>query len=79
MENRLSDATHARLARIAQARGGDPELLAREAIERFVEYDDWFMGEVEKGLASIDRGDLLTREEVGRRLEDLIRKEQSRV
>jgi predicted transcriptional regulator len=29
--------------------------LAREAIERFADYDDWFVREVEKGLAQIDR------------------------
>jgi predicted transcriptional regulator len=33
-----------------------------------VEYDDWFVREVEKGLAQIERGETLTHEEVGARL-----------
>jgi hypothetical protein len=48
----------------------------QEAIARFVDYDEWFFREVEKGLASADRGDLLTHEEVGTRLEKLIAEKQ---
>lgn len=29
-------------------------MLAQEAIERFVDYDEWFINEVEKGLATAD-------------------------
>ncbi|HXJ97117.1 MAG TPA: hypothetical protein VMT20_30125 [Terriglobia bacterium] len=58
-----------KLARIAAERGRDAEALAREAIERFVNYDEWFIAEVEKGLAQIAQGKLLTHEEVGARIE----------
>jgi len=44
------------------------EELVREAIERLIEYDDWFVREVKKGLAQIDQGRTLTQEEVGARL-----------
>jgi predicted transcriptional regulator len=43
--------------------------LAPEAIERAVDYDDWFLGEIEKGLPQIDRGEVLTHEAVKERLE----------
>ena len=43
-----------KLARTAAERGRDPKALAREAIERFVDYDEWFIREVEKGPAQID-------------------------
>ncbi len=46
----------AKLSRIAATRGRDAEALARESIERFVDYDEWFIDEVEKGLVSGDRG-----------------------
>lgn len=50
-----------------------PELQAKltrlAAIERLVVYDRWFIGEVEKGLAQIERGEVMTHEEVGSRLE----------
>ena len=71
MEVTLSPAVQSRLARLAAERGSDAEVLAREAIERFVDYDDWFANEVEKGLAQIARGEMLTHEEVGTRLQKL--------
>lgn len=78
MEVHLDRDVQAKLARIAADRGSDPEILAREAIERFVEYDEWFVREVEKGLASGDRGELLTHEEMGARIEKLLSEKQSR-
>jgi predicted transcriptional regulator len=38
----------------------------QEAIERFVDYDEWFLREVEKGLAAADRGELIDQEEIGK-------------
>lgn len=69
MEVTLSPDLQARLSRIAQERGTDPQALAREAIERLVDYDDWFVREVEKGLTQIERGETFGHEEVGARLE----------
>ena len=69
MEIHLNPDVQDKLSRIAAARGSNAERLAREAIERFVNYDEWFIREVEKGLAAADRGELLTHEEVGMRLE----------
>ena len=68
MEVTLSTEMQAKLARIAQERGTNPQELAREAIERLVDYDEWFVGEVEKGLAQVERGETLSHEEVGARL-----------
>ncbi len=52
MELNLSVELRNKLARIARGRGVSTEELIREAIERLV-YDDWFVREVEKGLAQI--------------------------
>jgi predicted transcriptional regulator len=68
MEVTLSAELQAKLARMAQERGMDPQKLAREAIERLLDYDDWFVREVEKGLVQIERGQTLTHEDVGERL-----------
>ncbi len=62
----------AKLTRIAAEQGRNTEALVQEAIARFVDYDEWFIREVEKGLASAERGDLLAHEEVGLRQEKLI-------
>ncbi len=68
MEVTLSAEQHAKLARLAQERGTDPQSLVREAIERLLDYDDWFAREVEKGLAQIESGQTLTHDEVSARL-----------
>jgi predicted transcriptional regulator len=68
MEVTLSAELQAKLARVAQERGTDPQDLAREAIERLVDYDVWFVREVEKGLAQVAAGQTLTHDEVGARL-----------
>jgi len=40
-------------------------------------YDQWFISEVEMGLAQIERGDVLTHEQVGARVERLLAEKQS--
>jgi predicted transcriptional regulator len=69
MEVNLPPEVETKLARLANQRGMDAQALARTAIESFVDYDDWFIREVEKGLAQIDRGEVLTHEAVGARIE----------
>jgi predicted transcriptional regulator len=78
MEVSLNPDLEAKLARLAAERGSDAEALAREAIERFVDYDEWFIKEVEKGLEQIARGEVLTHEEVGARLKKSLIEKQSR-
>jgi predicted transcriptional regulator len=74
----LDPAVQAKLQRLAAESGRDAEVLAREAIERFVNYDEWFISEVEKGLAQIDRVEVLNHDQVGSRLEKLLAEKQSR-
>lgn len=78
MEVILSADVQAKLARIAQERGTEPQALAQEAIERLVNYDDWFLTEVDKGLAQIERGETLSHEEVGTRLEQRLTEQTRR-
>ncbi|MGH9430978.1 MAG: CopG family ribbon-helix-helix protein [Terriglobia bacterium] len=77
MEIPLNADVQAKLVRLAAERGRNAEALASEAIERFVDYDQWFIDEVEKGLAQIERGEVLTDEEVGLRIEKLLTEKQS--
>ena len=79
MEVNLTPDTEAKLARLAGESGRDAETLAREAIERLVDYPGWFIAEVEKGLAQVDHGQVLTHEDVGARLEQLLRDKQPRL
>jgi predicted transcriptional regulator len=74
MEVNLSPDLVGKLAQAAGRRGVSAEVLIREAIERAVDYDDWFIREVEKGLAQIDAGQVLTHEAVGARLNEKLSK-----
>jgi predicted transcriptional regulator len=49
----------AKLSRLATHQGRPAETLVQEAVERLVDYDDWFMQEVDKGLAAADRGEFV--------------------
>ena len=69
MEVNLSPDLEGKLARAAGRRGISADVLIREAIERAVDYDDWFIREVEKGLAKIDAGQVLTHNAVRAGLE----------
>jgi predicted transcriptional regulator len=77
MEVHLNPDLQARLTHLAAQQGRDTEALAREAIERLVDYDEWFIREVEKGLTQIEQGKALTHEEVGARMERRLAEKQS--
>ena len=69
MEVNLNPDLQAKLTRLAADRGSDPGALVQEAIERMVDYDEWFLREVEKGMASADRGELIDHEDIGKLIE----------
>ena len=58
MEVQLTPDLQSKLARMAEQQGRDSAALITEAVERQVNYDAWFISEVEKGLAAADRGEL---------------------
>ena len=73
MEVNLNPDLQAKLTRLAADRGSDTGTLVQEAIERFVDYDDWFLREVEKGVAAADRGELIDHEDIGRLIDSRYR------
>jgi predicted transcriptional regulator len=79
MEINLSPELQAKLDRIASQQGRDSVSLVREPVERLVGYDEWFIRQVELGLAQVDRGEVLEHEEVAARMERLITEKQRRV
>lgn len=78
MEVKLTRELQAKLEEAAAQQGRDAESLVQEAVQRLVDYDAWFVREVEKGLAEIERGEVLEHDEVGARLEQLISEKQRR-
>jgi predicted transcriptional regulator len=76
MEIELSPELQAKLERIASQQGRDTKSLVKEAVERLVRYDEWFLRQVEIGLAQADRGESLEDKEVAARMENLIARKQ---
>ena len=70
MEVNLSPELEAKLNRKAAQQGRDSQSLVQEAVERLVSYDEWFIREVERGLAAADRGDFVEHEEIGKLIHD---------
>lgn len=78
MQVNLPPELQAKLDRIAAQQGRAPESLISEAVERLVGYDEWFIRQVEQGLAQVERGQVLEHEEVVARFEDFVREKQRR-
>ena len=78
MQVNLPPELQAKLDRIAAQQGREPESLVNEAVERLIGYDEWFIQQVEKGLAQIERGEVFEHEEVAAKVESLIREKQRR-
>jgi predicted transcriptional regulator len=59
MEVQLTSDQQAKLTRMAAEQGRAAETLVQEAVERLLNYDEWFSLEVDKGLAAADRGEFV--------------------
>jgi predicted transcriptional regulator len=76
MEVHFSADVESKLSQLASRQSTDSEALVIEAVERLVNYDEWFRAEVEAGLAQIERGQTLSHEDVGMRLDAYLAKKQ---
>jgi len=74
MKLRLTAEKEAMLQQIANRTGRSMTELLEEAVDRFLEYNTWFIGEVEKGLAEAHRGEHIAHKEVVARIEALMTK-----
>ena len=74
----LTAELRTKLEEVAAQQGRDAQSPVPEAVERLVDYDSWFVREVEKGLARIEPGEVLEHEEVGARMEKLLSGKQCR-
>jgi predicted transcriptional regulator len=69
MEVHLDPDLQAKLTRLATEQGRDTGALVQEAVERLVDYDEWLLREVEKGLAAADRGQFIEHDEIRKRID----------
>jgi predicted transcriptional regulator len=73
MEISLAPEIEARLAKIASDAGKAANQVVQELVASYVDHDEWFKREVQKGLDSLDGGKSVSHEEVGRRIEHILR------
>ena len=73
MEISLTPDVEAGLAKIAAETGKPADQVVQELVATFVDHDEWFKREVQKGLDSLDSGRFVSHEEVGRRIEHILK------
>jgi predicted transcriptional regulator len=73
MEISLAPELEERLARIAYEAGKAANQVVQELVADYLDHDEWFKREVQKGLASLDSGRFVSHEEVGRQIERILR------
>jgi len=69
----LTPELEARVNAIAERTGRQARELVETAVLRFVDEEAHFLDAVEQGFATLDRGEFVTHEEVGERLERILR------
>jgi len=74
----LTPEREARLNQLAARSGKNTAELVQEAVDRLLDYESWFVQEVEKGLAQAARGELIEHEEVVARIEKRLKEKQPR-
>lgn len=70
MDVPLNPDLQAKLSRLAENLGRASEALVVEAVERMVNYDEWFLREVDKGLEAADRGELVDHADIRKMIDE---------
>jgi predicted transcriptional regulator len=68
----LTPEQETRLAELAARDGRSAEQLVQDALDQFFEADADFIEAVLKGMASLDHGQYVSHEEVGKRIDRLL-------
>ncbi len=59
MEIRVSPELQARVNSVAIQNGSAAEEYVQKLVAYYIYYDEWFVAEVEKGIAAADHGELI--------------------
>ena len=71
MELHLTPEQEAELSKLATRKGRNANKLAQEVIGFYLEHEARFIVAVKRGLESLDRGEYVSHEEVGARIDRL--------
>jgi len=73
MEVHFSPDLQTKLNRVAAENSSDTDAYVQQLVEHYLDHDAWFRQNVKKGLEQLDRGEYLTHEAVGERIERMFR------
>ena len=71
MEVRFTPELQEKLDRVAADSGRGPDEYVRQLVENYLDYDVWFRQKVTASLDQLNRGEFLSHEEVGTRLQKM--------
>ncbi len=71
MEVQFSQDLEAKLNRVAAENHSGPDEYVRQLVEQYLDHDAWFRQRVRSGLGHLDRGEYITHEEMGQRIEQM--------
>jgi predicted transcriptional regulator len=71
MEVHLTREQEAELSRLALRKGRNADELAQEVLRFYLEHEASFIEAAKRGLDSLDRGEYVSHEEVGARIDRL--------
>jgi predicted transcriptional regulator len=71
MEIALTPELEAKLQRLAAQTKRGAEEIVREAVQAYLDHDQWFRNQVQQGLGQLERGEFLSHEDVVNRIERL--------
>jgi predicted transcriptional regulator len=66
---RMESRTLKRIDGLAHALSRSRAWVINQAVERFLDYEEWFVGEVKHALKQVEAGEVLEHSEVVKRLE----------
>ena len=72
MEISLAPELEAKINLIASQTGKGPSQVVQELVANYLDHDQWFRQGVEEGIASLDRGESVSHDEVGRQIKRIL-------
>ena len=73
MEVHFNPEGEAKINRVAAENSSGADEYVQQLVERYLDHEAWFRKQVKKGMDQLDRGEFLTHDEIGARIERMFR------
>lgn len=74
---RVDEQVLERLDRLAQSMDRSRSWVIAQAIEQYLDHEEWFVHSVEAGIEAADRGDLIPHDQVTQNVRERLKKARS--